>query len=508
MFENVAYGRRNPNDYQKGLLKMPWNFFRSRTKTLHRNSVAAAQPRPMSRLEQRELHHLEVITLKMNKKNIKLEANLAKKNRNLLKMQKRIDTLENEEWMRRATHVEKKIDDANRPTAKKDMLTSLTFETARVTQQMRVAKNPFGHEANGLRMKRIRGNAILGLTKQTQSQNQYNMLAQAMDASAIACTSDSVMSDSECLSRDLRCIETDAADQLADTIDYITAFFELDTGMSGVINETFGGQMTAKVGENGLQFMDWLGAAGATAMCVRAAVGACDELPNNILVQSDSLLKGFSKSSVANKKTHDYMLSRQAKTAAAAWIDFGGKVASAGTAADVSAAKDANSVISTGFHIVEMEKIWSKYYRSLGKDILKNWVLAARIAKGGKGALRLSLTITKSIPGGGVWGAAATAGTSIAKIFRQKSIEEMVLKSAIQCHYFAMREQAYKKGALIHPDGWRSDLAGNGAQPATEVFKSMCARKSLLRIFGNYDLDAIIREPAGYLVFSDKAMLV
>jgi hypothetical protein len=82
----------------------------------------------------------------------------------------------------------------------------------------------------------------------------------------------------------------------------------------------------------------------------------------------------------------------------------------------------------------------------------------------------------------------------IAKLGVNLTMTKAILITSSEIHWRAYREQVISRG--------------QGTGPATMIIEELFTRRGATRIFGKYDVDAIIREPGGWMAVADKIGLI
>lgn len=95
-----------------------------------------------------------------------------------------------------------------------------------------------------------------------------------------------------------------------------------------------------------------------------------------------------------------------------------------------------------------------------------------------------------------ITGIAAAAG----KVGVTLTFSKIAAATAAEIHWRAFQEQAISGGLKLG--------AGAGVGPASRMLYELFTRRGATRVFGRYDVNRIIKEPAGWLAVYDKLMLV
>lgn len=199
-----------------------------------------------------------------------------------------------------------------------------------------------------------------------------------------------------------------------------------------------------------------------------------------------------------NSRTQRYLESRSWKSIGGSALSLGGTAASASTwgvnVADI--AIHGNAVGSTAGHMVGLIAIAAdKRYREA--RAVQDWLKLVMAMKTAKATLR-----TGSLIGGIVPGAALPTGIAmtVAKMGIKLTLSKACLTTAAAIHWRAYQEQAISGGLKLG--------TGGKIGPASRIFWEIFTRRGVTALFGKYDIDALVREPGGWLALNDKLMLI
>lgn len=191
----------------------------------------------------------------------------------------------------------------------------------------------------------------------------------------------------------------------------------------------------------------------------------------------------------ASPVTLKYMRTRLGKSIAGAGISFAGS-ASSKAMADVDVIGGLMHVNATGStlaHLMKLRAIAASYKQS---ETIQRWIEVVAGMKARKAAVRGTQIIGAFVPGAGL---PLGIATTIAKIGIKLSMTKVCHWTAAELHWRAFAEQAIRKGAI---------------GPAGRILGELFARRGATRIFGQYDVASIIREPCGWMAVADKICLI
>ncbi|MGE4481434.1 hypothetical protein [Acidocella sp.] len=200
----------------------------------------------------------------------------------------------------------------------------------------------------------------------------------------------------------------------------------------------------------------------------------------------------------ANPRSARYFQGRAWKSIGSSAFSLAGTAASAHTVginfADV--VTNANALGSTTAHITKLIAIAADK-RTSRSITVQDWLKVVLAMKTAKAGIR-----TGSLIGGLVPGASLPAGiaTTVTKMGIRLSMNSACLTTAAAIHWRAFQEQQISGGLSL----------GKGGKigPASRIFWEIFTRRGMTRMFGKYDIDALVHEPAGWLALHDKLMLL
>jgi hypothetical protein len=195
--------------------------------------------------------------------------------------------------------------------------------------------------------------------------------------------------------------------------------------------------------------------------------------------------------------TQKYLRGRIAKGLGATAVAVAGELASGATYVDVGGIlQHGNATGSTAIHIHKLRAIAAGHRQS---RTITDWLDVVIKMKAIKTGMRGSQLVVSCIPVpmvgtiAGVVGAAAKVGVKL-------TMTKVCLATSADIHWRAFQEQAIS-GAV---GGGRGAKVG----PASRIVYELFTRRGATRIFGKYDVDAMIREPAGWMAVYDKLTLI
>ena len=192
--------------------------------------------------------------------------------------------------------------------------------------------------------------------------------------------------------------------------------------------------------------------------------------------------------------TYRYVMARSLKGMASIGLTVAGAAASASTGGvdTVSAAMHLNATGSTLAHVMKLRAIAKQTRQS---RTISNWLEVVFAMKAGKTAVRGSQAVVSLIPGGcltvGVIASLAAAGIRV-------GMSTVCYRTAAELHW-----RAFLEGRIA---GFKGLSAGGG--PAERIITELFTRRGVTRVFGQYDIKAIINEPCGWMAVADKIMLM
>ena len=194
--------------------------------------------------------------------------------------------------------------------------------------------------------------------------------------------------------------------------------------------------------------------------------------------------------------TQKYLRNRGRKKLAGGLFSIGGGLGSTVTQVDVAGImQHGNAVASTGAHLIKLNNMAKSYKQS---RTLSGWFDLLIRMKTVKAGVRGTQLVGSSIP---VAGVSITAGiaAAVAKLGIKVTYTNICLMTSADLHWRAFQEQAISGGLL-----GKTGKVG----PASNMIYELFTRRGVTRVFGKYDIDAIIKEPAGWMAISDKLLLI
>ncbi len=226
---------------------------------------------------------------------------------------------------------------------------------------------------------------------------------------------------------------------------------------------------------------------------LNAEVDGIDELapPNPFF-----MTHGFTQT--ASPRTSKYMLNRSYKKMGAATLATAGTLASQATQVDVSGIMmHTNATGSTLAHLKMLDGIAKKYPRSM---TVQQWVKACMTAKVFKAGIRSTELAGAAIPIGAV-GFATGVAVALARAGVKLKYETLINRTAMELHWRANVEMR-----LSTIGGGSATKKANG--PASAVMFDIFRRRGATRVFGQYNVPAIISETGGWYALRDKLLLM
>lgn len=192
--------------------------------------------------------------------------------------------------------------------------------------------------------------------------------------------------------------------------------------------------------------------------------------------------------------TYKYVMARSLKGMASIGLGVAGAATSASTAGvdTISAAMHLNATGSTLAHVMKLRAIAKQTKQS---RTISNWLEVIFTMKAGKTAVRGSQAVVSLIPGGCL---TASVVASLAAAGIRIGMSTVCYRTAAELHW-----RAFLEGKIA---GFKGYSAGGG--PAERIIAELFTRRGATRIFGQYDVKAIINEPCGWVAVADKIMLL
>lgn len=196
----------------------------------------------------------------------------------------------------------------------------------------------------------------------------------------------------------------------------------------------------------------------------------------------------------SSPQTYKYIMGRGLKSMASAGLAVAGTAVSASTAGvdTVGAAMNLNATGSTGVHIYKLRAIAGNTKRS---RTISRWLDVILQMKSAKAVTRGTQAVVSLVPGGCV---TASLICSLAAAGLRFTMASVCYRTAAELHW-----RAFLEGRIA---GFKGLSAGGG--PAERIITELFTRRGVTRVFGQYDIKAIINEPCGWLAVADKIMLM
>lgn len=195
--------------------------------------------------------------------------------------------------------------------------------------------------------------------------------------------------------------------------------------------------------------------------------------------------------------TRQYLKNRSYKGLAGGALALAGAAASGATTVDVAAiAQHANATGSTAAHIFKLKSIAKSYKQT---KTVSAWLDTVLLMKYLKAGIRGTALAGSSIP---VPAAGAVAGVlaAAAKVGAKLTMTKVCLATSADLHWRAFQE--------LTLTGHLAPKYGDGTGPAMRIIHELFYRRGATRVFGQYDVQRLIREPIGWLAINDKLMLL
>jgi len=199
----------------------------------------------------------------------------------------------------------------------------------------------------------------------------------------------------------------------------------------------------------------------------------------------------------ASPHSANYMRHRTYKNVGSAGIGAAGALASTATAVDVGGIlQHSNAAGSTLAHLKNLRDVAKRYPHS---RTIQYWLEVCMKCKIMKAGVRGGQLVTASIPVGPV-GIASDVVAGLAKVGIAATMTGAVNRVAMQLHWRAnveMRLGSSLGGTADKPNG-----------PASAAYFEIFRRRGATRIFGQYNVPALISEPGGWYPLRDKLLLI
>lgn len=192
-------------------------------------------------------------------------------------------------------------------------------------------------------------------------------------------------------------------------------------------------------------------------------------------------------------KTKDYLRSRKVKGFLGSAFSFAGDAASAATAVNVaSIARDGSAALTSAGHLLAVRSVATGFKKS---ETVTGWVDACVKAKAAKVGIRGASVAGAAVPIPG-FSLGVSAATTIAKLGIKLKLGNLLARTALEVHWRAYQEVVIGR-STNKPVG-----------PASAIFYEIFTKRSATKLFGNYDVNKLIREPAGWYALRDKLTLM
>jgi hypothetical protein len=160
----------------------------------------------------------------------------------------------------------------------------------------------------------------------------------------------------------------------------------------------------------------------------------------------------------------------------------------------VGTGKAANALGSTVVHMLQLKAIGAAYRQS---ETITGWIEVVLRAKALKAGIRGADLAGAAIPIGAL-GLGMSVATAITKAGVQLTMGTLITRVAMELHWRAFAETA------MSPIPARGKPVG----PASAILYELFRKRGVTRMFGQYDVASLIREPGGYLAVRDKLLLL
>lgn len=201
----------------------------------------------------------------------------------------------------------------------------------------------------------------------------------------------------------------------------------------------------------------------------------------------------------ASPRSSKYMKTRTYKKVGSAAVATAGGLASTATVVDVDGIlRHGNATGSTLVHLKFLYEISKRYPRS---KTIQHWLDVCMKCKLMKAGVRGGQMVTAAIPVGPV-GIASSAVAGLAKIGVAVTMAGVVNRVAQEIHWRANVEMRL---------GGSSRFGGNSSKPngpVSAVYFEIFRRRGATRVFGQYDVPAMISGSGGWVPLRDKLMLM
>lgn len=196
--------------------------------------------------------------------------------------------------------------------------------------------------------------------------------------------------------------------------------------------------------------------------------------------------------------TSKYMASRSFKNMGSAVLGTVGSLGSAVTQVDAAGIlMHTNATGSTLAHLKMLYQMSKRYPRS---QTVQNWVRTCMVAKTFKAGIRGTELAGAAIPIGAV-GISTSIAAAIARNGVTLKYGTVISEVAMELHWRANVEMR-----LSGIGGGAQTQMANG--PASAVFFEIFRRRGFTRVFGQYNVPAMIAESGGWWALRDKLLLM
>ncbi|HVJ95140.1 MAG TPA: hypothetical protein VM580_35425 [Labilithrix sp.] len=197
--------------------------------------------------------------------------------------------------------------------------------------------------------------------------------------------------------------------------------------------------------------------------------------------------------------TESYLAQRRTRNLGGAAASGFGAAASLVTQVSIGGMfRHGNALGSTGTHILKLVEM-TKAHRNTAT--VRGWldliILMKRIKSWGRGAALLSSSIPTPMVS-----AVASLVHAAAGIGATLTMTNVSLATAAELHWRAYQE-LFVTQAMQRAKGF-----GDGTGPALRITNELFRRRGLTRVFGQYNVLQIVREPTGWLAIADKITLI
>lgn len=199
-----------------------------------------------------------------------------------------------------------------------------------------------------------------------------------------------------------------------------------------------------------------------------------------------------------SRATRRYMKSRQRKDISGGVASVAGGIGSIWTQVDVSGiVMHGNASGSTIAHLAVLHNMAQETRRG---GTVAQWLelvmkmKALKLTSRGTSFAGACIPIPAVGMTTGLIAAAVTAGTKL-------TLSKTCVATALELHWRAKQEQ-FMSGAVL------GAATGGSIGPASRIVWELFTKRGITRILGKYDIDAIVREPAGWNAICDKLLLI